>query len=167
MAHPDRALHRRCGPSTRPSGPALPLPLRLHCLVPRQPATGPQIRASPRPYALRRRAGLQSARMAARMGFPAWYICWQGQRYQRLVERYGLQRSNYFEMSFFQRGLSRAARPSGETAHRGTGDRTDGLPRTQGDKSKRSSLLTHVWIVVKCSRPTTKPIEPGEERTHG
>ena len=42
--------------------------------------------------------------MAAGMGFPAWYIRWQGRRYQRLVERYGLKRPNYFERSFSQDG---------------------------------------------------------------
>ncbi len=42
--------------------------------------------------------------MAAGNGFPAWYVRWQGQRYQRLVEQYGLRRPNYFEMSFSQDG---------------------------------------------------------------
>jgi len=42
--------------------------------------------------------------MAAGMGFPAWYVRWQGRRYQRLVERYGLKRPNYFEMAFSQDG---------------------------------------------------------------
>jgi predicted glycoside hydrolase/deacetylase ChbG (UPF0249 family) len=38
--------------------------------------------------------------LAAGGGFPVWYVRWQGQRYQRLVERYGLKRTNYFESSF-------------------------------------------------------------------
>jgi len=42
--------------------------------------------------------------MAAGNGFPVWYVRWQGRRYQRLVERYGLGRPNYFEMSFSQDG---------------------------------------------------------------
>ncbi len=42
--------------------------------------------------------------MAAGRGFPVWYVRWQGRRYQRLVERYGLKRPNYFEMSFSQDG---------------------------------------------------------------
>jgi len=42
--------------------------------------------------------------MAASSGFPAWYVRWQGQRYQRLVERYDLKRPNYFEMSFSRDG---------------------------------------------------------------
>lgn len=42
--------------------------------------------------------------MAAGSGFPAWYVRWQGRRYQRMVERHGLKRPNYFEMSFSQDG---------------------------------------------------------------
>ncbi|MDY6876534.1 MAG: ChbG/HpnK family deacetylase [Chloroflexota bacterium] len=42
--------------------------------------------------------------MAADNGFPIWYVSRQGRRYQRLVERYGLKRPNYFEMSFSQDG---------------------------------------------------------------
>ncbi len=42
--------------------------------------------------------------LAAGSGFPTWYVRWQGRRYQRLVERYGLKRPNYFEMSFSQDG---------------------------------------------------------------
>jgi len=41
-------------------------------------------------------------------GFPAWYIRRQGRRYQRLVERYGLARPNYFEMSFSRDGYRTA-----------------------------------------------------------
>ena len=40
--------------------------------------------------------------MAAENGFPTWYVRWQGRRYQRMVERYGLKRPDYFEMSFSQ-----------------------------------------------------------------
>lgn len=42
--------------------------------------------------------------MAAGSGFPVWYVRWQGRRYQRMVERHGLKRPNYFEMSFSQDG---------------------------------------------------------------
>jgi predicted glycoside hydrolase/deacetylase ChbG (UPF0249 family) len=42
--------------------------------------------------------------MAADSGFPAWYIRWQGRRYQRLVEQHGLKRPHYFERSFSQDG---------------------------------------------------------------
>lgn len=47
---------------------------------------------------------LKAPEMAAGMGFPAWYVRWQGRRYQRLVARYGLQRPNYFDMSFSKDG---------------------------------------------------------------
>jgi predicted glycoside hydrolase/deacetylase ChbG (UPF0249 family) len=38
--------------------------------------------------------------LAAGGGFPVRYVRRQGRRYQRLVERYGLKRTNYFESSF-------------------------------------------------------------------
>lgn len=46
----------------------------------------------------------KSPEMSAGWGFPAWYIRWQGRRYQRSVERYALRRPNYFELSFSQDG---------------------------------------------------------------
>jgi len=46
----------------------------------------------------------KAAEMSASNGFPSWYIRWQGRRYQRLVDRHGLARPNYFEMSFSQDG---------------------------------------------------------------
>ncbi len=69
--------------------------------------------------------------MAADNGFPVWYLNWQGQRYQRLVERHDLRRPDYFEMSFSQDGHRTAeyllslldALPDGVTellAHPGT-----------------------------------------------
>lgn len=75
--------------------------------------------------------------MAASNGFPAWYVRWQGRRYQRLVERYGLKRPNYFEMSFSQDGHRTAeyllslldTLPDGVTellAHPGTEDWREG-----------------------------------------
>ena len=42
--------------------------------------------------------------MAAGSAYPTWYVRWQGNRYQRLVERYGLTRPNYFERSFSRDG---------------------------------------------------------------
>jgi predicted glycoside hydrolase/deacetylase ChbG (UPF0249 family) len=42
----------------------------------------------------------KAAGLAAGAGAPAWYVRWQGRRYQRMIERYGLKRPNYLEMSF-------------------------------------------------------------------
>jgi predicted glycoside hydrolase/deacetylase ChbG (UPF0249 family) len=42
----------------------------------------------------------KAPRMAAIGGFPAWYVRWQGRRYQQMVAGYGLGRANYFESSF-------------------------------------------------------------------
>jgi predicted glycoside hydrolase/deacetylase ChbG (UPF0249 family) len=42
----------------------------------------------------------KAPKMAADGGFPAWYVRWQGRRYQRMVARYGLRRADYFESSF-------------------------------------------------------------------
>lgn len=42
----------------------------------------------------------KAAELGAGAGFPAWYIRWQGRRYQAMVKRFGLKRPNYFEASF-------------------------------------------------------------------
>jgi predicted glycoside hydrolase/deacetylase ChbG (UPF0249 family) len=42
----------------------------------------------------------KATKLAAGGGFPAWFVRWQGRRYQRLVGRYGLKRANFFESSF-------------------------------------------------------------------
>ncbi len=46
----------------------------------------------------------KAGEMAAGSGFPVRYVRRQGRRYQRLVERHGLKRPNYFEMSFSRDG---------------------------------------------------------------
>jgi predicted glycoside hydrolase/deacetylase ChbG (UPF0249 family) len=80
---------------------------------------------------------LKAPEMAAGMGFPAWYVRWQGRRYQRLVARYGLQRPNFFVMSFSKDGRRTAEHllelldtlPDGVTellAHPGTGGWREG-----------------------------------------
>jgi len=46
----------------------------------------------------------KAGEMAAGSGFPVWYTRRQGRRYQRLVQRYGLKRPHYFEMSFSLEG---------------------------------------------------------------
>lgn len=43
---------------------------------------------------------LKAATMGASSGFPAWYVRWQGRRYQRMAQRRGLKYPNYFESSF-------------------------------------------------------------------
>jgi predicted glycoside hydrolase/deacetylase ChbG (UPF0249 family) len=40
------------------------------------------------------------AAWSARTGFPRGLIRWQGRRYRRMVARYGLKQTNYFESSF-------------------------------------------------------------------
>ena len=50
--------------------------------------------------ALDRKAPLFSADT----GFPAFYIRWQGRRYQQMVARHGLARTDYWEMSFSREG---------------------------------------------------------------
>lgn len=42
----------------------------------------------------------KAVEMGADRGIPAWYIRWQGRRYQRMVARFGLVRPNYVEMTF-------------------------------------------------------------------
>jgi predicted glycoside hydrolase/deacetylase ChbG (UPF0249 family) len=42
----------------------------------------------------------KAPRLAAGAGVPAWYVRWQGRRYQKMIERYGLKRPNYLESSF-------------------------------------------------------------------
>jgi predicted glycoside hydrolase/deacetylase ChbG (UPF0249 family) len=46
--------------------------------------------------ALDRKAGA----LAAGVGFPAWLVRRQGERYRRIVAQYGLKRADYFEPSF-------------------------------------------------------------------
>jgi chitin disaccharide deacetylase len=38
--------------------------------------------------------------MAAKFGFPAWFVLWQGRRYQKMVAKYGLKHPDYLEESF-------------------------------------------------------------------
>jgi chitin disaccharide deacetylase len=38
--------------------------------------------------------------MAAKFGFPGWFVLWQGRRYQKMVARYGLKHPDFLEESF-------------------------------------------------------------------
>jgi predicted glycoside hydrolase/deacetylase ChbG (UPF0249 family) len=38
--------------------------------------------------------------MASKFGFPAWFVLWQGRRYQKMVAKYGLKHPDYLEESF-------------------------------------------------------------------
>ena len=38
--------------------------------------------------------------MAAKFGFPGWFVLWQGRHYQKMVARYGLRHPDYLEESF-------------------------------------------------------------------
>ncbi len=48
--------------------------------------------------------GRKAKKMSADSGFPAWYIRWQGRRYQRMIAERGLRSPDYFEQSFSQQG---------------------------------------------------------------
>ena len=89
--------------------------------------------------------------MATSSGFPAWYVRWQGRRYQRMVRRYGLKRPNYFEMSFSLEGNRTAeyllslldTLPDGITellAHPGTKDWREGDYRALLDPRVRQRI---------------------------
>jgi predicted glycoside hydrolase/deacetylase ChbG (UPF0249 family) len=46
----------------------------------------------------------KAALLAKSAGFPAWYVRWNGGRYQKMVHQFGLQHTNYWESSFSQDG---------------------------------------------------------------
>jgi len=100
--------------------------------------------------------------MAADNGFPVWYVRWQGRRYQRLVERCGLKRPNYFEMSFSEDGHRTVeylldlldALPEGVTellAHPGTGGWREGDYRALLDPRVRQRIEESGIVLISYS----------------
>jgi len=46
----------------------------------------------------------KAAGLAKGTGFPTWYVRWTGGRYRKMVSRYGISTTNYWESSFSQEG---------------------------------------------------------------